>query len=56
MMISTKFNEDMIIWHMLFNEDDDHILYMNYQIRSLSSVYLKNLRFLNLETSRHVVG
>ncbi|KAH8688668.1 hypothetical protein GQ44DRAFT_696068 [Phaeosphaeriaceae sp. PMI808] len=56
MLIPTKHVGDMVIWHMLVNEDGSHISYVDPRVRSIPGMHLVNLRIFDEERSRHVIG
>ncbi|KAH8803460.1 hypothetical protein F5884DRAFT_712243 [Xylogone sp. PMI_703] len=56
MLILTKYVEDMVIWHMIFNEDGSHISYVDPRIRNILGAYPESVDVLDLERARHVIG
>ena len=56
MLIPTKHVGNMVIWHILFNEDGRHISYVDPRVRNISGAHLGSISNIDLETARHVVG
>lgn len=51
MLFPTRRSGDVLIWHLLYNEDGGHISYQN-----LSSYHVEAVSIQDLENLRHVVG
>jgi hypothetical protein len=48
---------DMIIWHLLFNEDGSHISYLDSRIKSLQGPEARKINLVHLASSQmHVLG
>ena len=56
MLVPTKRVGDMVIWHVLFNENGDRISYSDSRVREIAGGFERNLKPSELETSRHIVG
>jgi hypothetical protein len=56
MLVLTKRTEAICTWHLLFNEDGDHISYDDPRVRSISPLQTDTLSIHKLESARHVVG
>jgi hypothetical protein len=58
MLIPTKREEDLVIWHVLFNDDGSQIAYTDPRLNEIGIKrdMTDNLTFSDLETARHVVG
>lgn len=52
MLVPTKRIDSLLIWHLLLNEDESHISYLD----GMSVETDENIRLADLETHRHVVG
>lgn len=52
MLVPTKRFDDIILWHLLLNEDGSHISYLD----SNSVETDGTIRLADLETHRHIVG
>lgn len=55
-LMPTKHVGNIVIWHMLFNEDGSNISYADPRVRSIPGVHLDNLRIVDIEKSRHIIG
>lgn len=44
------------MWHLLFNEDGDHISFADPRVHKIIAPHSKSADFAELETSRHIVG
>ena len=56
MLIPTRHVGDLVIWHMLFNEDGSHVSYVDPRIRNIPGAHPENISDFELETARHVLG
>ena len=51
MLIPTKYKKDLLIWHLLYNKDGNHISYLENTVP-----HLENISIPDVETARHVLG
>jgi hypothetical protein len=57
LLFPTKFAGNMVIWHLLFNEDGSHISYLDPRIKSLQDPEARGISLVHLTAARvHVVG
>jgi hypothetical protein len=56
MLVPTKRAGDMIIWHVLFNENGDRISYSDKRVREFADNFERNLKTSDVENARHIVG
>lgn len=55
-VIPTRRYQDMIYWHVVFNEDGSHLSYSDARVKEVLWCYPTELSVTDLENSRHVVG
>lgn len=51
MLVLTKHNEELLIWHLLYNKDGDRISYLDNHV-----IHAEKISISDLESSRHVLG
>lgn len=56
LFVPTKCVDDLVIWHMVYNEDDSRISYFDLRGVDISGTSVNGLTFSALESSRHVLG
>jgi hypothetical protein len=57
LLFPTRFAGNMLIWHLLFNEDGSHISYLDPRIKSLQDPEARGISLVHLTAARvHVVG
>ena len=56
LLVATKFAQDLVLWHMLYNVDGDHISYADPRVRQVLGDGLVNVPPKTLETARHILG
>jgi hypothetical protein len=56
MLVPTEHVGNLVIWHMLFNEDGSHISYADPRIHKILSEHPENLGVSDLESARHILG
>ncbi|KAF2187664.1 hypothetical protein K469DRAFT_104019 [Zopfia rhizophila CBS 207.26] len=56
MLVLTKQIGDVLIWHLLFNENGEHISYADPRVRAISASNTQKISMSTLESARHVLG
>lgn len=56
MLVPTRCVNDMVIWHMVFNNDGSNISYEDPRVSKIQGLYPRGISVFNLETARHVLG
>ena len=57
LLFPTKFAGNMMMWHVLFNEDGSHISYLDPRIKSLQNHEARGISLVHLIAARvHVLG
>ena len=56
LLVATKLAQDMVLWHMLYNVDGDHINYADPRVRQVLGDGPVSASSETLETARHVLG
>lgn len=58
MLVPTKYAEDTVHWHVLFNENGNRISFTDFRVRKIVKDFdlLKHLTLSGVETARHIVG
>lgn len=56
MLVPTKRTEDMLIWHLLFNNDQRHISYGDHRVSSTQELYDESATVNDLERCRNILG
>jgi hypothetical protein len=55
-LIPTKRCDEFVYWHMVSNENGDHLELNDYRIKVISSQYPTGLTIHEMEHARHVLG
>ncbi|OQV01785.1 hypothetical protein CLAIMM_07079 [Cladophialophora immunda] len=55
-LVPTKHVGDLIVWHLLFNQNGSHISFTDSRVRELPGAHVDNVSFHDLEICRHIVG
>lgn len=56
MLVLTKQMGEVLIWHLLFNEDGEHISFADPRVRAISGANTQAVSISTLESARHVLG
>jgi hypothetical protein len=56
LFIPTKRIDDLIVWHMIFNEDDSHISYFDTRATHIIDKSAEEVDFICLRRARHILG
>ncbi|KAF4544369.1 Pfs domain protein [Lasiodiplodia theobromae] len=56
LFVPTKRVDDLVMWHMLYNEDGGRISYFDLRGVDIGDASVKGLTFSALESSRHILG
>ena len=56
MLAPTKHEEHVVTWHVLTNEDGDHISYADPRAQNLSRDGSDSIGIFDVEVSRHIIG
>lgn len=56
LLVPTAYVGNIIKWHLLYNEDGSYISYLDKRAQELRTIGSKQINFLDLESSRHILG
>lgn len=51
MLVPTKYDGDLLVWHLIYNQDGSHISYFEDTVSCV-----KNVNIFDLDRARHIVG
>lgn len=56
LFIPTRREADIVVWHMIYNEDDSHISYFDIRASGIAEQSAKQVNFSCLGHTRHILG
>ncbi|KAF2676053.1 hypothetical protein K458DRAFT_492684 [Lentithecium fluviatile CBS 122367] len=56
LLVLTKITTDVIVWHLLYNQNGEHLPYTNYRVKAVMDGAPQSVYFQSVQSARHVVG